>query len=589
MILYYILVNLLYFCSFLFFGEKISRMFSIDKSLEKISIKYLQYPILSISFFTYISSILIQIGIKISFIAIAFNTLLLSTGIFYLLKKKNDIKFINPLKIKNESALIIIILSYLLLSFSPITDADSLAYHAYFPKKILYFNQFNFDFYNFHESLIGLLEFFYTIPLFIKSDYTLHLINFFSFLSIVSIFYKTYSGKENYIKIFCLLIFTSPIFLHLVYSAKPQLLFISLSLLSFCLIYNENIIKNFKFIILLIFIIIFNFSGKSNFLISSLVLSVFLFSKIYKNLTLSIILKIIFVSLILYMPIVYGKYLNLDKFNLNNLINFIPSHLPGYKEFWIYLTNAQKENFFPISLFFPTNLTNISQSLGLWPILILFILKIKKEIIFPVTLFFLMIAFGLKSNRFYLEPFLWISYILITNIILKDKYRKFIENFSLIQIIPMFGIIIYTSLYFFSANLNQNQKQEILANSAYGYNFNKIINEKIGNEEFVLYNSRSLYYGNLNLIYMEFEKFSKDNFYYEIIANLNPKYLVLIDNEKKNEFLNNCKLDLIYKSKIKSKINRKNVFFGKNFEKNRISSIKIYEFNNKNAKFCINR
>ena len=113
--------------------------------------------------------------------------------------------------------------------------------------------------------------------------------------------------------------------------------------------------------------------------------------------------------------------------------------------------------------------------------------------------------------------------------------------------------------------------------------------DQIGNEEFVLYNSRSLYYGNLNLIYMEFEKFSKDNFYYEIIANLNPKYLVLIDNEKKNEFLNNCKLDLIYKSKIKSKINRKNVFFGKNFEKNRISSIKIYEFNNKNAKFCINR
>ena len=124
------------------------------------------------------------------------------------------------------------------------------------------------------------------------------------------------------------------------------------------------------------------------------------------------------------MPIVYGKYLNLDKFNLNNPINFIPSHLPGYKEFWIYLTNAQKENFFPISLFFPTNLTNISLSLGLWPILILFIFKIKKEIIFPVTLFFLMIAFGLKSNRFYLEPFLWISYILIQKIYRKLQFNS---------------------------------------------------------------------------------------------------------------------------------------------------------------------
>ena len=44
-----------------------------------------------------------------------------------------------------------------------------------------------------------------------------------------------------------------------------------------------------------------------------------------------------------------------------------------------------------------------------------------KYLIFPLLLFLLMILAGLKSNRFYLEPLLWVSFIFINNIPKKRK------------------------------------------------------------------------------------------------------------------------------------------------------------------------
>ena len=166
--------------------------------------------------------------------------MLISAGIFYIYKKRNFFKKLDITFLKTNSLIFIILISYLLFTLSPIIDADSLAYHAYFPKKILVNNQFYFDHYNFHEKLIGVMEFFYVVPLFIKSEYTLQLINFFSLLSIVSIFYKILANNQNKFKILILLILTSPIFIQLVYSAKPQLIFLSLSLLNFCLIYKQK-------------------------------------------------------------------------------------------------------------------------------------------------------------------------------------------------------------------------------------------------------------------------------------------------------------------------------------------------------------
>lgn len=588
MIIYYFLINLLYFCSFLFFGEIITRIFDIDKNLEKISNKYLQYPIISIIFFSFFVSIVIQFGFNIKLLSIILNFVFLIAGIFYILKNRKKFKLINFETLKKNLSILAILISYLLLTFSPITDADSLAYHAYFPKKILNDNDFYFDFYNFHESLIGLVEFFYVIPLYLKSDYTLQLINFFSFLSITAIFLKLSPKNANYLNNFILLILTSPIFFSLVYSAKPQLIFVSISLLSFCLIYKEKKFDNFGLVLFLIILIIFNFLGKSSFLLSSAILFLYLIRKFLKKIFIKDFLKISFFGLILLLPMIITKYLTLETFNINNLINHIPSHLPGYNDFWNYLINGQKVELFPLSIFFPTNFNSISLSFGLWPILLVLFFRKDKTSIFPILLTSLLIIFGLKQNRFYLEPLLWISFIFLSQLRLKSQSKTTIEYLTLIQIIPMFGIIIFTSFYFFIGNFDNYHYKKILKNHAYGYSFNQIVNEKINSEHNIIINTRSLYYGKNNLIYPEFQNYSKSKFYYNEIRKKQPKFIVLIDKDIEDYFLKECRVSLVKTYKVIGKVNRKNLFLNNERKKRKVSFLKIYKFDNPNDLTCLN-
>ena len=588
MIIYYFLLNLLYFSSFLFFGEKISKIFSIDKNLERISIKYFQYPIISVAFFSFLTSILIQFGFNIKFLSIILNSIFIFTGIFFILKNRKKIKLINIKKFKKYFLIIFIFISYLFITFSPITDADSLAYHAYFPKKILSANLFYFDFYNFHESLIGLLEFFYVIPLYLKSDYTLQFINFLAFLSIASIFLKFSNDNKNYLKNFSLVIFTSPIFFHLIYTAKPQLIFISLGLLNFSLLYKEKKFDNLGIILFSTFLIIINFLGKSNFLLSSAVLSIFLFFKIYKKVTIMDFFKIFLFGLVIVAPNIFAKYIIFENYNIYNLINFIPHHLTGYTNFWNYLVNAQQVNLFPLSIFFPTKLSYISLSFGLWPILLIFLLKKNKSLFFPILLVLLIYIFGLKQNRFYIEPLLWFSLIVLSNVKIKTFSKGFIENLSLIQIIPMMGVIIYSSFYFFFSNFDNDHREKVLKNFAYGYNFNKIINENINPKDNIIINTRSLYYGNNNLIYPEFRKFSKTKVYNDDIKKKFPKFIVLIDENIENYFLKRCKVSLIKSYNLIGKVNRKNLFLNDRQQSKKMSTLKIYKFDNPNDLSCFN-
>ncbi len=587
MIIYYFLLNLLYFCSFLFFGEKISKTFGIDKNLEKISIKYFQYPIISVAFFSFLTSIFIQFGFNIKFLSIILNSVFIFTGIFFIFKNRKILKLINIKNFKKNFLIILILASYLLITFSPITDADSLAYHAYFPKKILSANHFYFDFYNFHESLIGLVEFFYVIPLYLKSEYTLQFINFLAFLSIASIFLKLSSDNKDYLKNFVLIIFTSPIFFHLIYSAKPQLIFISLGLLNFCLIYKEKKFDNFNIVFFSTFLLIFNFLGKSNFLLSSIVLSIFLFIKIYRKITFTNFFKILFFIIFIVTPTIFAKYIIFENFNIYNLINFIPFHLPGYTDFWTHLVNAQQVKLFPLSIFFPTKLSYISLSFGLWPILLILFLKRNKLLFLPIILIFLIYIFGLKQNRFYIEPLLWLSVIFLSNIKIKPLSKVLIEYLGLTQIIPMIGIIIYSSFFFFYSNFNNDHRENVLKNFAYGYNFNKTINENISSEDNIIINSRSLYYGNNNLIYPEFQKFSKTKFYNSDIKKKFPKFIVLIDGNIENYFLNKCEVSLFKSYNLVGKVNRKNLYFNEEQKSQKVSTLKIYKLNNPSNLSCL--
>ena len=74
-------------------------------------------------------------------------------------------------------------------------------------------------------------------------------------------------------------------------------------------------------------------------------------------------LKISLIFIFIYVPYTFAKFFILDTFYLNNLINYIPIDLFGYKEFWSHLiNNAQKEDLFPLNLLFPLDLNSLSSS-----------------------------------------------------------------------------------------------------------------------------------------------------------------------------------------------------------------------------------
>ena len=162
-----------------------------------------------------------------------------------------------------------------------------------------------------------------------------------------------------------------------------------------------------------------------------------------------------------------------------------------------------------------------------------------------------------------------------------------VPTISLIQIIPMMGIIIYSSFFFFYSNFNNDHRESVLKNFAYGYNFNKTINENISPKDNIIINSRSLYYGNNNLIYPEFQKFSKTKLYNNDIKKKFPKFIVLIDGNIENYFLSKCKVSLFKSYNIVGKVNRKNLYFNDNQKSRKVSTLKIYKFKNPGNLKCL--
>ena len=177
---------------------------------------------------------------------------------------------------------------------------------------------------------------------------------------------------------------------------------------------------------------------------------------------------------------------------------------------------------------------------------------------------------------------LWLSYLsLLNNFTIKKKIIKPLKIISSLQIIPFIFFTLALSLYFFSSNISSKQKENILEKHAYGYKANKLINSKIDFNNKIIFNLRSLYYGNQNLIYPEFLKFTKDQLYFDKIIKENPNFIVLVDVEIENTIFKNCNVTKIYTENIITKVNRKSFLY-----KDKYSKINFYKFKNKADKKC---
>ena len=578
-----ILINFFFFLGLSFIALKTCSQLKIEKSLREVCNPFLAYPVLGIVIISFIASHLIYLKINIQWIGIFFNTLIIFFGVIFSfnLKLLDKSRYLISVIVKDKKNIYVIFLAliifcYFILSLSPILDADSLAYHAQFPKYLLEKKYFGYDVFNFHDKIAGIVELFYTIPLSIQNEAGLQFVNFFSLILIIGILEKQIAFDNQGLKrIFLISIILSPIFLQLIYSAKPQLIFISLSLLTFAFIDKINPKKiNANVLYLIIAILSFNFLGKSSFLISGFLLFLLLFFKIKKNLNLSILSKFVLCVLAFSLPTILNRFLYFEYFEINFLLNSLPMRIAGYENFWYKLRNAQHFYLYDLLLIIPVFVS------------MTFLLKPNKKYLFSFFLIFLIYFSGLRLSRFFLEPLLWSVYLVFNNnnLFLEKTKTRFFKLFLYSNIFIFSLLVFYTTVYFGKSLLSTSLKHNILRQYSVGYEAIKIINNNIDKNKNIIYPNRQIYYGNNNLIYPEFLSYT-NNYSYHVkkMMNKKPKYLVLFNQIASNSFYKKCNTKLILSKTITEQKNRKDFFLKNNFD----IIFNLYEINYKELDICL--
>ena len=134
---------------------------------------------------------------------------------------------------KDKYLIVFYIISLLLISLSPNTDADSLDYHLRTAKFLAEYGKFPQNIFHFHERLSGPGEIIIAIGLICGTESFGSLIQASGLLVLYGIFKKISFKKEKENELYFLVLITAPVIFFLTSISKPQLFFICTSLIVF--------------------------------------------------------------------------------------------------------------------------------------------------------------------------------------------------------------------------------------------------------------------------------------------------------------------------------------------------------------------
>jgi len=569
----------------LFFGSSVIGYFILSfkypkRSFENITILEFQYPIIGLLFLLIIlypailfSSFTVEIIKILSFFLIFISFFYLYFS-FFLIKKL--FLFFKSIKKNNFYLynLLFIILGFFFLSLSPVTNSDSLDYHLGVAKNILKYNKFSFSEEWFTAYQAGPGEILISIGLFVGAEQFSSLIQFSAILSILGVFLKFVKNniyQEN--KLLVILIsFSSPIFIMLVSSSKPQLFFSALIFLCFSLtvtnLTNKSYTNNYSDVILVFVLGFVSCIGKFSFNLSFFLILLISFFFIYKKkIFLQSLLILIIIFFLIFIPQIFWKYSEYGGSFFSYFLNPFPIHKPGLLNFFLHNKAIQDHyRYFPFFLF-PIYGINLSEFAGFAWILFLYFLKNYKSYHVKI-LFFVIINYIIISNiyakptvRFYLDPILWIVFIFLKeNIIIKSKIIKFL---FLVQVF-IFTIILWISVYnLFPGSLNQKSKEHVLSNFADGYTLINWSNSILPKDANIIINHRSTYFSNnefISLTFLPFVNSAELKYYINYILNKNPHFFLTYGFNEEPQLgpFKNCLGDLLYKKKKIGKIATRN-------------------------------
>ena len=340
-----------------------------------------------------------------------------------------------------QKIIIIFCFLFFIISILPLSDADSIAVMQNAANSI-YQNGLNNINLNRDIEFTSILntEILLIISPILNSD------NFGAQLNLFTlIFFITYKFKDKIN--FTLILFSSPLILYFISTAKLQLFFAILYLMLFVII-NKNFIKNKYDLFVTIILIVFYTSGKISYMLIALPLYIFF---IIKNL--SAWKNIFFYSLIAFvvvlLPILITKHIYFGNFFAPFFDNLIGNSNELYNAYALSLRSSDGwlSNYSDYKLylkpFIALDLRSISSSFGLIFLLMFFDLNLLKKVkFFPYVIIILIFLTGQILPRYYFEAFLILAYYFNSNNIVPRLLIVFQCSLILI-IVLMYAYISY--------------------------------------------------------------------------------------------------------------------------------------------------
>jgi len=431
---------------------------------------------------------------------------------FWALIKKNKANFIFK-KHYFELIIFLLIVGYGLLSLGPVTSSDSLDYHIGVPIDILnsgvIFNTPEW----FHSRLSGSGEALNALGLSVGAEQFGSLLQFIGLIGIIGLILGGERPKKLTLPVdkelnnlLVTIILSTPVIIFLVSSSKFQLLPVSMTTLALCLIVfpsrrRLSSIESIKGFFLICILVMVASQTKLNYLLSGGVIGLIALAIMYRQKLIwqSTIIGLL-LALIIIAPVIIIKSEIYGAGYIETLFTPLPGNFPGLDFFEIAIRNGRDSDvLFPLSLILPSGIGSITTILGVGVLFFTFIKPNHDNWIILASMillfiFFITISIGLRNSRSYLEPYLW-SLIIVSlqnEHILFNKFRKFIKPAVLIQSISVILLCWYGVVTITPGSVSTLLRDNVMKNSAYGYEIMKWADEVLPSEAVLMSAHRSM-------------------------------------------------------------------------------------------------
>lgn len=433
---------------------------------------------------------------------------------------------------------------FLVMSLSTPTDADSLDYHIGIPLEILRNRDLNFNENILHFRFIGFGEMINLIGLANGCPQLGSVLQYFLLLLFILIAIKL-NGNKNSI-LFILFIIGIPVLFFLLPSQKHQLTGILCTSIFFYILYYKYTGINTIGFALLCSLLIFPVTIKYSFILSVTSIWAYIILIHVKQKAYTVLLYrsalFIFLLLFFYSPVLYHKYLLYGDPLSPLLEKYVQSPRIDVINFSNYIRNYTDGGFpFPLSLILPKSIGIISTVIGVTFIIALLFTIINKKnvpVLIIVALYSaLVISFGQKTSRFFVEPYYWMLPALFTGF----HNRLIIKTLKTIGVFSLTAIVIIQLIVlpgFISGVISDKGRYELLKLNAQNFAEIEWVKSVVPPDKTVGLNTRSRTLLSDNVLPREYYRMIQNSriplsLRIDILKKHSVEYIVLKDNDKK--------------------------------------------------------